>query len=122
MLTITKTRFEFAAAHYLPDFDGACKNLHGHNYFLDVEITGPIDSETYPSMILDFGKLKKIVNGEIIQKLDHGLLNDVAGLEVPTAERMVMWIVTRLRKKLGDNLVRVRLYETSTSYAEWRRG
>jgi len=120
MLSITKI-FEFAYAHSLPNHKGKCKNTHGHNCQLEIEITeSPLDfMSDYDGMILDFGDLKGIVNKEVIDKLDHTYLNDV--IPIPTAENMALWIRDSLIDFFGGGLVRIRVYETSTSYAEWRK-
>ena len=118
MITITKI-FEFAAAHQLPHHKGLCKNIHGHTYILHVEVGGTIYSAgSSEGMIMDFGDLKRIVNEEIINKLDHSYLNDL--FENPTAEMMVDWMSRVLKNKL--ELYRLRLYETPTSFAEWKVG
>ncbi len=121
-LSITK-KFEFSSAHYLPYHKGACLNPHGHNYILEVEVSqndglniyGEGGEET--GMIMDFSRLKEIVNKYIINKLDHTNLNNM--FENPTAEILVDWITTTLLLFI-PNLSRVKLYETSSSYAEWR--
>ena len=116
MLTVCK-EFEFHAAHHLPCHDGKCKNVHGHGYVLEVEVAGGL-REYGPDtgMIIDFSDLKRIVNEEVIEKLDHKNLNDL--FENPTAEVMVNWIAGVL--SLSLQVIRVRLYETRTSYAEWK--
>lgn len=119
MITVTKT-FRFEAAHFLPDYSGACKNVHGHGFKLQVTVSGILDKEVYPSMVCDFKDIKKIVKEHVIDKLDHSMLNDV--LEYPTAENMICWIELQLVPYFGDHLVRIRLYETEDSYAEWSKG
>jgi 6-pyruvoyltetrahydropterin/6-carboxytetrahydropterin synthase len=121
MLTVTKC-FEFAYAHYLPKYTGKCKNLHGHTGILEVEIakTGGIEKlEHYEGMVLDFSYLKEIVTQLVISKFDHACLNDI--LPIPTAENMVQFAVDELSTVFGEGLVRIRVYETPTSYAEWKR-
>jgi len=73
-------------------------------------------------MIMDFGELKEIVTKEILDKVDHKDLNEI--WEVPTAEVMVQslsGLLTSRLAQIGIILHRVRLYETSNSYAEWVR-
>lgn len=116
MITATKI-FSFAAAHYLPNHSGLCKNLHGHNYKL--EITVGKDKLNSNSMIIDFGKLKEIVNKEIIEKYDHSYLNEF--FMVPTAEEMVIAFHSKLNiifKELFLSLISVKLWETDTCYVE----
>ena len=118
MLSVTKI-FEFEAAHHLPDYDGPCRNVHGHSYRLEIEVTGSIQRQgSKMGMIFDFSDLKKIVKKEIVDCYDHRDLNNI--FDVPTAENMVNEIVDRLRSRI-EGLNRVRLYETSTSYCEWTR-
>uniref|UniRef100_A0A6H1ZVJ2 Putative 6-Pyruvoyl tetrahydrobiopterin synthase n=1 Tax=viral metagenome TaxID=1070528 RepID=A0A6H1ZVJ2_9ZZZZ len=122
MISITK-EFRFEAAHHLPNYEGKCRFVHGHSYLLAVEVSGEIDesSETaLNGMVMDFGELKKVVNKKIIDKLDHTDLNNI--FKSPTAEVMTYWIVRQLRESLpfGVRLNRVRLWETDTSYAEWK--
>lgn len=119
---ITKT-FEFAAAHYLEHHGGKCQQLHGHTYRLEVTVEGapqPVLPEFSGSgMIMDFGELKKIVNKTIGPKLDHRNLNE-SFPTYPTAELLAVQIFETLVWELphGVSIARVRLYETSTSYAE----
>ncbi|MDD3847535.1 MAG: 6-carboxytetrahydropterin synthase, partial [Syntrophorhabdaceae bacterium] len=106
------------AGHKLPDYDGPCSNDHGHSYKLEIEVEGSTDGS---GMIIDFAKLKDIVNDRIISMLDHSWLNNI--LFIPTAENLTIWISANLAPaicKEGKELIRVRLWETSTSYCEWK--
>ena len=119
-MKLTATRiFEFDYAHWLPEYHGKCVNLHGHRGVLEVEVekSNGIPS-SYPSMVIDFNELDKIVKENVIKYLDHRCVNDF--ISIPTAENMVEWIVKKLQKIFGGSLVRVRLYETPKSYIEWR--
>jgi len=119
MLSITKY-FEFESAHKLPFYRGKCNNLHGHTYKMEIEIDGPATRKKPPDgMILDFVDLKSLVQTHIIDKYDHTMLNYI--VENPTAENLVEEIVKTLQGVFKKNLVRVRLWETSNSYAEWKR-
>lgn len=126
MLTVVK-KFEFEAAHHLPRYSGPCNRIHGHSYKLEVGVTGPISADS--GMIVDFKELKQVVKEQIIDYLDHYYLNEVREnlfpCGCPTAERMVIWMVEILKAALLEfdetlDLVLVRLYETSGSYAEWQ--
>jgi len=119
MLSITK-RFEFETAHFLPDYKGKCALIHGHSFKLEIEISKcPSSYKNYSSFIMDFGDLKKIVNECIIEQLDHKFLNDM--FEIPTCETLVLWIQKKLFLIFQEGLERIRLYETSNSYAEWKK-
>ena len=123
-------RFTFEAAHFLPEYKGACANMHGHTYVLDVGIKGEIDPKT--GMVMDFTALKQMVKVYILDELDHKLLNEVYSHNFPygrpTAENMVVWILKRLKSYMrsyklfygSSDISFIRLYETQNSYAEWR--
>lgn len=127
-------RYEFAASHWLPHHKGKCQRLHGHNYVLEVEVTGEpfagFHSQT--GMVIDFYELDEIVNDRIIRRYDHQHLNEF--FRNPTAELMVAQFWRDLAAALLEwneldapkgqtvyfarELSRVRLYETERSYAE----
>jgi len=120
-ITVVK-EFTFDAAHYLPNHPGKCKNIHGHTYRLQVGYKGDINPDT--GMVIDFSDIKELVKEEIVDKLDHQFLNQLSSTDgfpshLSTAENMVIWIVNKLIPIAG-RLCFVRLYETPTSYAEWR--
>ncbi|MFW6326758.1 MAG: 6-carboxytetrahydropterin synthase QueD [Bacteroidota bacterium] len=116
--------FTFDSAHRLPDYKGPCHNVHGHTYKLQVGLRGEVDYTT--GMVIDFAIIKKIIKSEVVDKLDHVMLNDVTDVDfphyMPTAELMVLWIRDRLMVALSAHVkvTEVRLWETPTSYAEWR--
>ena len=140
-IRVTK-EFGFEMAHALWDYDGLCKNIHGHSYKLFVTIIGePINESENPKngMVMDFGDLKRIVNSEIVNKFDHtivfsSLAPTKSFVDVkqmferivifdfqPTCELLVEDFAQKIRNKFPNNikLFSVKLYETATSYAEW---
>lgn len=125
MLSVTRIK-TFEAAHQLPSYQGACRQVHGHSYKLEVtvsQIHTPQHNKQMP-MIIDFKKLDTIIQKQVIDRLDHCMLNDHFDNE-PTAEEMVRQIVDWLAKPIklatGDFaiLTKVRLWETADSYATW---
>ena len=74
-IRITK-EFRFEMAHLLWNYDGLCKNIHGHSYILNVTVIGEPASNNCRNagMVIDFAELKKIVNEEIINQFDHSLI------------------------------------------------
>ncbi len=114
-VSVTKL-FEFEACHHLPNYNGACSRNHGHSYKLEVEIEGEVDKIS--GMVMDFSLLKQVVKTNIIDKFDHQDLNTF--YDIPTAEVMVVDIFRLLQGCTKDKIIRVRLYETSTSYAEMK--
>lgn len=64
-----RTSVEFDAAHFLPNYEGKCQNLHGHRWIVDIEITTKDVNDN--GMIIDFGDIKKYIN----DNYDHRILN-----------------------------------------------
>ena len=142
IIRLTK-EFSFESAHALDGYDGLCREIHGHSYRLFVTIKGePSGNEGDPKlgMVMDFGDLKRIVNGEIVERLDHSFvlrdseqnveLREMLGAKFnkvvlvdyqPTCENMLSDFAERLRRALPSHieLYSLRLHETATSYAEW---
>ena len=112
---ILRVEFQFNAAHRLPFYEGPCFHTHGHNYKLLVFVEGPVDSET--GIAIDFGRVKKLVNEQVLQHIHHNDLNQI--LENPTAENVVTWMWQRLAPAL-PGLAELQLYETSDSAVIYR--
>jgi 6-pyruvoyltetrahydropterin/6-carboxytetrahydropterin synthase len=74
----------FAAAHYLPDYDGLCHNLHGHTWTVEIGVEGHVDKNT--GMVIDFKILKAFLKEYVEDKFDHKFLNDI--MDNPTAENI----------------------------------
>jgi len=110
----------FSAAHYLPDYHGKCERLHGHNYLARAWARG---AELGPGgMLLDFGVLRKALQA-VTERLDHSLLNEIAGLETPSAENIARYVFERLAEAMpGSLLSRVDVFETEGSMASWEPG
>lgn len=118
-ISITK-KYNFEAAHKLPNHKGQCSRLHGHSYLFEVTISGPIIKEGgSEGMVLDFADLSKVVEREIINKWDHRYLNEIVSF-VTTAENLALEIFSRL-EKAGLNIESVRLWETAKAYAEVKK-
>ena len=134
--------FHFEMAHALWNYDGLCRHIHGHSYKLCISIIGKPITETRDSklgMVLDFGDLKTLVKGPVVDHFDHALvLNKEAGNYLPkepnemydkvhlvdfqpTCGNLVIHIAEIIQVLLppGIGLFSVKLYETATSYAEW---
>lgn len=111
----------FDACHNLREYDGACANLHGHTYKIQITCKGQINPDT--GMVLDFKIVKKLMK-EIIDDYDHAYLNNKMDFNT-TAENMVCFIFDRLYAKIlratnhHAELVNVKLWETPTSFAEY---
>ena len=91
---------DFAAAHFLRDYNGKCENLHGHNYKVYVHVEGRTLDEG--GMLLDFSFLKSALK-EVLRKIDHTCLNDIDFFDQnPSAERIALYIYKNLLRVLKD--------------------
>ena len=131
-VTVTR-RLQFNAAHRvhnpaLSDEEnralyGKCNNpnWHGHNYTLEVSVTGPVDERT--GYVIDLGTLSGLVDREVVDRVDHRNFNlDVdfmRGIN-PTTENIVVafWRLLEPRVRPG-RLTRLRLWETDKNYVEY---
>ncbi|MFM1608344.1 6-carboxytetrahydropterin synthase QueD [Streptococcus mutans] len=119
---LVSKEFTFDAAHHLFNYEGKCKALHGHTYHLQVAVSAFLDDR---GMTYDFRDLKRIYQEYLEPKLDHRYLNESLPYMNTTAENMVYWIYKTVEKALTDErglqMEHVRLYETPSAYAEFRR-
>jgi 6-pyruvoyltetrahydropterin/6-carboxytetrahydropterin synthase len=132
MVYLTR-KAEFSASHYYhnPELTaeenqrifGKCNNAngHGHNYTLEVTVSGQVNSQS--GFVVDLKQLKEIMNREVIDVLDHRFLNkEIAefGELIPTTENLAINIWNRLQPKLHvARLHRVRLYETPDLFVDY---
>jgi 6-pyruvoyltetrahydropterin/6-carboxytetrahydropterin synthase len=125
-------RYHFSASHRLHNpglseaenahLYGKCNNPygHGHNYTLEVLVSGKIDSAT--GMIANLADLDGFVTAEVLEPFDHKSLNeDVAAFRgtVPTTENLCIEIFHRLKSFPKAKLERVRVQETSNNSFEY---
>jgi 6-pyruvoyltetrahydropterin/6-carboxytetrahydropterin synthase len=126
-------RYRFAASHRLHSallggeenrrVYGKCNNPygHGHNYVVEVAVSGPVDPAT--GMIANLSELDAFVEREVIEPFDHTYLNEEISEfreRVPTAENICIEIFNRLREFPRAKLERVRVEETSLNSFEYR--
>ena len=131
MYSVTK-RIDFCYGHRLLDYDGICKHPHGHNASVEIEVrTAELD---HRNMVCDFSDIKRIVKGWIDRALDHQMIlrrDDplVGPLQAlgepvflvesnPTVELIARLIFNYTREQ-GFNVVKVRVWETPTSFASY---
>ena len=132
-------RYWFAASHRLHhpalgdeenrDLYGKCNNPggHGHNYFLEVTVAGPIDPRT--GMTVSLGELDEYVQARVVSPMHESSLNELPNFreQVPTTENLCVEIFRILREAWPElasarraRLERVRLEETSANFFEYR--
>ena len=109
--------FNFEAAHRLPHVPPShrCRRMHGHSYRVLLTLDGPADPVT--GFVIDFFDIEAAF-APVLAELDKNCLNEVAGLENPTAENIAIWIWGRCSPALSQ-LVRVTVYETPDCWAEY---
>jgi 6-pyruvoyltetrahydropterin/6-carboxytetrahydropterin synthase len=140
-IRVTK-EFSFEMAHSLWNYDGPCRNVHGHSYRLFVTLAGvPVTDTENPKngMVIDFNDLSKIIRKEIVDIFDHSvvvnkkvdqeklkLLEQMFGNTLivdyqPTCENLIVDFAERISRHIpkGVMLHNLRLYETAKSYTEW---
>jgi 6-pyruvoyltetrahydropterin/6-carboxytetrahydropterin synthase len=109
--------FSFEAAHRLPNVPAThrCHRMHGHSYRVEVNLSGAVDPVT--GFVVDFFDIESAF-APLMAQLDHHCLNEVEGLENPTAENIAIWIWDRIVGRLPQ-LSAIRIYETSDSWIEY---
>jgi 6-pyruvoyltetrahydropterin/6-carboxytetrahydropterin synthase len=136
MILLTR-RATFSASHYYwnPDWSeeqnqavfGRCanRNGHGHNYTLEVTVTGRVDPVS--GFVVDLKWLKDIIEREVLDIYDHRHLNHEVpefAILIPTTENIAVSIWKRLQAPVaaagGAQLSRIRVYETADIFAEYR--
>lgn len=144
-LRISK-KFNFEAAHALYGYDGKCRNIHGHSYSLKITLIGEVINDLNSpklGMVIDVSDLKRIVEKEIIDKLDHSIIinknspNKILGDNLidqghkvvflenqPTSENIIIHIKNKLENKFPNNVIicKIKLKETETSSFQWVLG
>ena len=109
MYTVTK-RMEVSGAHFLTlDYESKCRSLHGHNWIITVTVQS--ESLDKNGMVVDFTKIKEVVN-----RFDHACVNDVLKDLNPTAENMAKWICDHI-----PHCIRVSVQETDGKVATYEK-
>jgi 6-pyruvoyltetrahydropterin/6-carboxytetrahydropterin synthase len=97
---------KFAAAHQLKMVTQKCENLHGHNWKVEVFVSGKELNSA--GVVMDFGEIKKYL-AVIMDSLDHKFLNDIDFFKTsnPSSEVIAKYIADALQAKISDPLLRV---------------
>lgn len=132
MLYITR-REHFSSSHVLnnPELTpeenrelfGKCNGFHGHNYYIEITVAGEADPKS--GYVMDLKELKKIVNENVVDLVDHKYLNELEifkGL-IPTTETMAMVFWKILERKISlpnARLFSIKLFETEKNFVEFK--
>jgi 6-pyruvoyltetrahydropterin/6-carboxytetrahydropterin synthase len=114
---------DFAAAHQIRGYQGACENLHGHNWKVELTITASKLNEL--GIVIDFREMQRILD-EVLDQLDHKNLNELTPFRKtnPTSENICYWLFQELEKRLsspGIKLDKVTVRETDKYAATYCR-
>lgn len=118
MIAEIAKRFTFDAAHYLDRLppDHKCHRMHGHTYEVELVFKGEVNPAT--GFVLDYADIAAMW-APLHDRLDHRLLNEVKGLEIPSTENLARWIGVEIlssRHSAGKRLSEVRIKESSTTW------
>ena len=115
-----RIRGSFSAAHQLSGYQGKCESLHGHNWNVELNVSGA-DLDAI-GLLIDFKELKKILGG-ILEEFDHKLINTLdAFREInPSSENLAKYIFNRVKAKLPGKVKveSVSVWESDTAGAEY---
>jgi len=94
-----KVQDYFSSAHYLRNYQGACENLHGHNWKVELVVEGETLNET--ELLIDFKDLKRVLK-EVLSELDHRLINELPYFKEknPSSENLARYIFEKVKEKL----------------------
>ena len=109
---------DFAASHSLRDYEGKCKNLHGHTWKVDIVFSGKDLNST--GMLVDFKEIKSSLKA-ILEKLDHQHLNDLEpfGKINPTSENIAKFIFDKLFQENICAVEKVTVWESENASATY---
>ena len=97
---------QFAAAHQLMGFEGGCENLHGHNWKVEVCVSGK--ELGADGLLIDF-KLIKEATKSALEELDHKFLNELDAFQTlnPSSENIARHIFQKISRRLNSKNIRV---------------
>ena len=113
---VVSKKISFDAAHFLPNYEGRCRNMHGHTWVVELGVKGKVKED---GMVIDFILLKEFLEGWVREVFDHKLVNEV--IKNPTAENIALyiskiWVKWVEAKRLQDvSLAFIKVWETEDS-------
>ena len=112
-----KAQMYFSAAHHLLNYDGACENMHGHNWLAEAYVQGTELDKS--NILVDYKVIKRSLK-EVLDYLDHKDINELPEFKgvSPSSEIIAKYIYNEVKKKF-NNVLKVSVYETPTSCATY---
>ena len=97
---------QFSAAHQLREFRGNCERLHGHNWKVEVSLTGEELNDA--GVLIDFKEVKEATD-RTLEELDHSFLNELPHFrdQNPSSENIAAYIFEKLSSTLNSNQIKV---------------
>jgi 6-pyruvoyltetrahydropterin/6-carboxytetrahydropterin synthase len=120
MFTLS-VRDSFAAAHRLEGYQGKCEELHGHNFVVEVILTGEKLGDD--GLLVDFKIIKGYLH-DVLERLDHKYLNEIGffAARASSAEYISMYIYDEMQKIIREenvSLKEVKVWESEKAYAAY---
>jgi 6-pyruvoyltetrahydropterin/6-carboxytetrahydropterin synthase len=118
------SQLEFAAAHHLRGYDGNCARLHGHNWKVEVSVSGKDLNQV--GMLIDFKEIKRRAK-DILKTLDHYYLNEIHPFNAelnPTAENIAYYLFQQLAMIIDDDRIQlsaIKVWENDRNCATFSR-
>ena len=112
-----KAEMYFSAAHHLLNYDGACENMHGHNWLVEVFVRGTELDKS--NILIDYKVIKKNMK-EVLDYLDHRDINELPEFKgiSPSSEILAKFIYEKMKAKIPQTS-KVSIWETQTSCASY---
>lgn len=119
--TISK-EFTFDAAHFLPTVpqDHKCRRMHGHTYRVQLVLRAEVAKNGFVGGF-DYDDICRAWLTHVHDRIDHRVLNEIPGLDVPSTENLAAWIFAELANTFGAGLTSVRVHESSSTWCEVTR-
>jgi 6-pyruvoyltetrahydropterin/6-carboxytetrahydropterin synthase len=112
-----KAQMYFSAAHHLLNYEGACENQHGHNWLVEVFVTG--NQLNKSNILIDYKVIKKELKS-VLDYLDHSDINELTEFEgiSPSSEIIAKFIYDKMKDKISS-ISKVSVWETPASCASY---
>ena len=115
-----KAQMYFSAAHHLLNYDGACENMHGHNWLVEAYVQGTELDKS--NILVDYKVIKRSLK-EVLDYLDHKDINELLEFKgiSPSSEVLSRYIYNEMKKRIPQTS-KISIWETSTSCASYYEG
>lgn len=109
-------KISFDAAHQLPLYDGACRRVHGHTYFVELGVLCTIDPSS--GMGVDLKEVGEFLDINVHALLDHQMVNERLPSDLQSTAEQIGLYILGVAIRYFQTAIRVRVYETPDSWIE----